>query len=126
MRAKWRITKTVAGRVWDPITRDPNPDVDLDHLAWIRTLPCAVRTQPLPRKTPCRYIVHAHHPVGAGMALKAPDRRAIPLCGWHHQDGGLHQFAGPFEGWSIEQIHRWEHAMSDLYEFLGELRRTRA
>lgn len=122
MEEKWKLSKVPPGRVYDAVTRKRDPKKDRSHLAWLRTLPCAVLAHPLPGSTPCRFGIEAHHPTGAGEALKDADRRAIPLCGRHHREE-LHLFAGTFLGWSSSRIHRWESAMSDLYERLGALRK---
>jgi len=121
MRAKWKLSKVPPGRMYDPVLRERDPDDDPAHLAFIRSLPCAVRAHPLPGSTRCRYGIEAHHPTGAGTGLRDGDKRAIPLCGWHHREE-LHRFAGSFVGWSKERVHEWERAMSDLYERLGVLR----
>jgi hypothetical protein len=54
-------------------------------------------------------ISHAHHVTGAGMALKAADRDAIPLCARCHAD--LHEFRHAFhvsrevrEAWQRKQV----------------------
>lgn len=122
MNKKWRLSKDIQGRELDPITRVRNPRKDATHLRWVRSLPCAVQAHPLPGATRCRFVIEAHHPTGAGAALKDADRRAIPLCAKHHREE-LHLFAGTFAGWSKEQLHEWERAHSDLYERLGALRR---
>ncbi|HEX4334642.1 MAG TPA: hypothetical protein VH062_01945 [Polyangiaceae bacterium] len=122
MNKKWLLSKDIYGREHDPITRERDPESDPKHLAWIRSLPCAVLAHPLPGSTRCRFPVEAHHPTGAGLALRDGDAGAIPLCGKHHREE-LHLFAGSFLGWSKERIHEWERAMSDLYERLGVLRR---
>ncbi len=54
------------------------------HLAWIRTLPCAVPG--------CRTVqpIHAHHVrsgATAGVALKPNDADVIGLCAAHHVEG---------------------------------------
>lgn len=62
------------------------------HLAWIRTLPCAVRS------ARCGSRVHAHHVrtgTGGGMGLKPDDRHTVPLCPAHHlelHNGGAMTF----------------------------------
>jgi hypothetical protein len=58
---------------------------DRKYLAWLHELPCSVcEARP----------VEAHHDrKGMGMAQRAPDRRAIPLCPAHHNSGpeAIHQ-----------------------------------
>lgn len=59
---------------------------NLAHLAWIRTLPCAVRPRCASRD------VHAHHVrlgTGGGTGLKPGDAWTVPLCPAHHSE--LHQ-----------------------------------
>lgn len=53
-----------------------------------------------------RRPVRAHHVTGAGMALKAKDADTLGLCDGHHAD--LHEFTGPFFGWSREQRAIWQ------------------
>jgi hypothetical protein len=56
------------------------PIRDPKYLAWIRTLPCSIRD--------CRArIVEAAHTGPHGLAQKASDRGAIPLCPRHHRTG---------------------------------------
>jgi hypothetical protein len=58
--------------------RNP-PQQDPDYLAWIRTRPCCVCGEDT--------TVEAHHPrIGVGMAQKASDKWALPLCGRHHRE----------------------------------------
>jgi hypothetical protein len=63
-------------------TRQPDPKRNPGHLAWIRTLPCAV-------KGCCsKAIVPAHVRVetGGGTALKPADWWTVPLCNDHHRE----------------------------------------
>lgn len=83
---KWHAPKRIPG------------DVDPDYLRWIRTLPCAVfpciiRAFPEGR-------IEAHHAGDHGLAQRAPDRTAIPLCVWHHREGGdsVHSMGRRFWG----------------------------
>jgi len=119
---KWQLSKVPPGKVYDAVARERDPKKDPKHLRWIRSLPCALLRLPLPRVTPCRFDVEAHHPTGAGTGLRDGDRRSIPLCGFHHREE-LHRFAGTFEGWSKEEVHALEDVLSDLYEYLGARRR---
>lgn len=54
---------------------------DPDHLAWLRTLACAVPG--------CRnggiQAAHVRRGGRGGIGLKPDDRRAIPLCAEHHR-----------------------------------------
>lgn len=122
MRSKWQLSKPPPGRTYDKVTRERDPKSDRLHLDWLRGLPCAVLAHPLPGSTPCRFGIEAHHPTGAGLALRDGDERAIVMCAFHHREC-LHRFAGPFAGWSKEQVHEWERIMSDTYQRLGALRR---
>lgn len=54
------------------------------HLAWIRSMPCAVHRHTCGQKT------HAHHvrrATGGGTGHKPDDRWAVPLCCTHHAEG---------------------------------------
>lgn len=123
MRKKWQLSssKRPPGIVYDPVHRERDPDEDPAHLKWIRSLPCVVLAHPLLSATRCQFRVHAHHPTGAGQALRDGDLRAVPLCLGHHAE--RHEFRGSFEGWSNDQAKRWEAALADLYGRLGELRK---
>lgn len=62
--------------------RKKQPGDDPKYLAWIRTLPCELWPT---LSTTCSGRVEAHHAGDHGFAQKAPDRSAIPLCGYHHR-----------------------------------------
>lgn len=66
----------VSRPVYDP--GDSRPLRDAKYLAWIRTLPCAVPN--------CGRRSEAAHTGGHGLAQRASDRRAIPLCAGHHRE----------------------------------------
>jgi hypothetical protein len=70
---------------------------DEEHLAWIRKQPCSGCNARGPND--------AHHPTGAGLALKAPDREAVPLCRLCHTQ--YHDGTGRFEGWSKAEKRAW-------------------
>lgn len=97
------------------VTRDP------DHLALLRSLPCAVPTHPenFPlgtKRSPffkCTGPTQAHHRTGAGMALKASDHEAFPLCLGHHAQ--FHNAGGIFREWTREQRNFWQDSMCRLY-----------
>lgn len=115
MRKKWRLSKQIAGAKRDPITRRPDPRADPMHLDWIRSQPCALRTHPLPGVTPCEgRPIEAHHPTGSGLALRAPDSEAIPLCPGHHR-GELHRVRGTFKWWTRARLKAWQREMSARY-----------
>lgn len=61
-------------------TRQPDPKRNPGHLAWIRTLPCAV-------KGCCSKAIQAAHvrvETGGGMGMKPADYFSVPLCVDHH------------------------------------------
>lgn len=95
---------------------------DPQHLALLRSLPCAVATHGIVRGFPvlrlgdgvCFGAVQAHHRTGAGLALKASDREAFPLCVAHHRQ--FHDASGVFKGWTREQRNDWQDRMVELYK----------
>lgn len=74
--------------------------LELDH---IRAMPCDLRDE---RPEECAWGTDAHHETGAGMALKANDRRTIPLCHRHHMD--FHDHRGYFWNWTKEERRQWQ------------------
>ena len=78
---------------------------DEKHLARLRQLPCCRCA----KSAPCE----AHHPTGAGMAMRDHDHEAMPLCMQCHRD--LHGLCGVFKGWKREQLKTWQREMSDKY-----------
>ncbi len=61
-----------------PAQPPPAPEREPAYLAFIRQQPCAVPG--------CRAgFIQAAHTGGRGLSQKADDRRAIPLCHFHHQ-----------------------------------------
>lgn len=85
------------------------------YLDWIRSLPCCV--------CGVRTSSHAHHSTGAGMALKAPDREAMPLCPRCHRD--FHDGKGFSDGWRREQRALWQELQVErcqrLYSTISDL-----
>ena len=79
-------------------TRPSSHGGDLVYLARVRSLPCCVCRAPPPS--------HAHHETGWGMGLKAPDRRAFPLCAKDHRD--FHDGKGRFDGWTANERRVWQ------------------
>jgi hypothetical protein len=71
---------------------------DPAHLKWLRSLPCMACLAPPPSE--------AHHRTGAGMAARAPDSEAMPLCTRCHRD--FHDGRGLFQGWTREMRRRWQ------------------
>jgi hypothetical protein len=68
------------------------------HLAYIRSLPCAVKSRE------CKGPIHPHHVrngTGGGTSMKPGDEWAVPICAYHHlEDGHRH-------GWvTFEEKHR--------------------
>jgi hypothetical protein len=56
----------------------------LQHLAWVRSLPCSVL------RPTCGTVIHAHHVragTGGGTGIKPGDEWAVPLCAGHHSEG---------------------------------------
>jgi hypothetical protein len=87
---------------------------DPAYLAWVRTLPCLGDkiAQAL-----CRQPIHAHHAGRRpGIAMKADDSTAIPLCELHHADwhnaGGIFRGLSKFErfAWAIQAIAETQRA----------------
>lgn len=79
-QAKHRARKP---RIPKPIKHDPkrNPR----HLAWIRTLPCAVPGCLLKAQA-----AHVRAPgTGGGMGMKPPDLWCVGLCAAHHREQHL-------------------------------------
>lgn len=60
---------------------------------------------------------HAHHPrIGTGLALKAQDRQAIPLCWLHHRC--LHDLRGPFEHFNRAMLRAWQTEQAEKHQRL--------
>lgn len=83
---------------------------DPDRLQWIREQRCALHGQG------CEGRIDPHHRTGAGMALRAPDDQAFPLCRKHHR--ARHDLAGHFAGWEKARVKLWELEMVDRYQDL--------
>lgn len=114
MRSKWRLSKDVFGRKRDRIEKAED-DSDPEYLAWVRMQRCAVSAFPFPGATPCRGGIEAHHPTGAGLALKAPDREAFALCHVHHVEE-LHGHSGAFKAWPKSRLKAWQLEISERYQ----------
>jgi hypothetical protein len=66
-----------------PRERRQNQNRNPEHLAWIRSLQCAIRG------CSCRdgsQAAHVRVGTGGGMGLKPPDRYTVPLCHEHHRE----------------------------------------
>lgn len=75
---------------------------DEAYLDWIRSLPCCSCGRASSEFQP----THPHHSTGAGMAMKAPDREALPLCARCHRD--FHDGNGFCDGWNRAQRHLFQ------------------
>ena len=72
-----------------PVPKEKTPR-DQQYLNWLKTMPCAV---PGCDKFPSEYeSIIPCHPKGGGVALKASDREALPMCNTHHQEEHQHGF----------------------------------
>jgi hypothetical protein len=73
------------------------------YTLWLRSQPCAL----------CERAVggQVHHPVGAGMALRAADALGIPMCHQCHVSD-LHGATGRCKQWTKAQRRSWEQEAS--------------
>lgn len=81
---------------------------DPERLEWIRGLPCELRGNG------CEGRIDPHHRTGAGLALRAPDDNAFPLCRKHHRE--RHDLRGYFEGWEKARVKLWELERVEKYQ----------
>lgn len=74
---------------------------DPARLSWTRRQLCCAPVL-------CNDAAEAHHPRqhAAGLASRAPDDTAIPLCRRHH--GELHGLSGVFRDWDRARLQAWE------------------
>lgn len=74
--------------------------IDRVHLARVRRLPCCA----------CQATsdIQAHHMTGSGLALKADDHQAMPLCRECHRQ--FHDGRGVFASWSKAQRKDWQES----------------
>ena len=91
---------------------------DKAYTTWIRSLQCAA-CEDQQHKTSC------HHRTGAGIAKRAHDWEAMPLCGNGTQGchGSLHSLMfGSFKGYTKDRIRDWqEQCVKSLRsEYLGQ------
>jgi hypothetical protein len=85
---------------------------DRDYLAWLAWRRCCAPGG-------CGQLAEAHHPRhGVGMALRAHDHRAVPLCRQCHID--IEQHRGRFDGWSKGRVAEWCDLMGAHYRRLYE------
>lgn len=76
---------------------------DPAYLAWVKTQPCLAQKY---ATALCRRPIHAHHAGRRpGVAMKADDSTAIPLCELHHAD--WHNAGGVFRGLTKLQRFAW-------------------
>lgn len=81
---------------------------DPKHLTLLRTFPCALRS------STCDGPTEAHHSThGRGMAQRAHDHEAIPLCRRHHAE--FHKASGWFGGWSNRMRTDWQRDLVAAY-----------
>ena len=79
---------------------------DPARLAWLRTRPCrAPGTTPHPSGDP-HHLRHTESGASIGAGLK-DDSRTYSLCRAHH--GDVERGLGPWEGWTRDEIKRWEN-----------------
>jgi len=80
---------------------------DLTYILWLSRLPCSM----------CGSISGPpHHPRhNVGLALRAHDHRAVPICYRCHED--LHRLSGRFRGWTRDRLRAW---LDDLAVTLRE------
>jgi len=92
---------------------------DPKYMAWLHTLPCAVRVEG--EDSGCFGPITAHHAGTRGLRQKCPDREAIPLCFGHHQEGpkAIHRIGKRF--WNTHGLDK-EVLIAELnrvYEMTG-------
>lgn len=87
----------------------PKSGADAAYLERVRGLACCAR--PLSRHYQCGGAIEAHH-AGArpGVAMKADDATAIPLCARHHR-ADWHGAKGAFLGWCKATRRAWSDEM---------------
>lgn len=73
---------------------------DRQYTEWVRARSCCA-----PVRCGARHS-EAHHRQGAGLALKAHDHEAMPLCVTHHRE--LHAMSGCFRQWDKARRKAWE------------------
>jgi hypothetical protein len=80
-----------------PKKRKPRrgPERDRKYLAFIRSFPCLLCARLVITQ---HTLTEAAHTGPHGMSQKAPDDRALPLCGYHHREGvnSLHRLGTAF------------------------------
>lgn len=113
LRAKYRPKQPATAKFkWPKPTRSPSKhsrrERDTGYMRFVKMLPCCA--QSLPGADSCRLDENGHVEAahtGKREGARANDRGCIPLCSWHHRDGGFDQHKGPFLGWTREQREVW-------------------
>jgi hypothetical protein len=105
--------------------RTKRAGADPKYLAWIHTLPCAVRPCYFLIDFPLMYHIEAHHAGDHGFAQRAPDRTAIPLCNFHHREGRSSAHALGKQFWEFHFINRDEliAKLNAHYDGLAQVRK---
>jgi len=85
---------------------------DVARLSRVRKLRCCLWL-PIDPIDECMGQTEAHHPTGAGMALKSDDAFAFPLCLKHHAE--FHNASGPFKSWDKAERRAWQALMVQRY-----------
>lgn len=99
-----------------PPRRLARPDADPAYLAWVRTQPCCLRSDA------CEGPIEAHHAgKNPGVAMKAPDATAVPLCRRHHRQ--ITDHTGVFAKMARAFLRAWQDmwiaATRSRYTVLG-------
>lgn len=104
-----------------PLSREPQPARDKDYLDWIRQQECIVRAHgemTFEEHLNCGETQAAHTGrKGRGMARKACDHEALPICRYHHLDAKrAHQRVKEadfeiFHGINLEELRVKHRAM---------------
>ena len=100
-----------------PRQRRGKPTKNPDHLAWLRTLPCAVAADGLCNKAMeaahIRYTDRKAGKLDVGMGERPSDHWAIPLCSYHHRlsDNAQHS-QNEWTWWTAHNIDPVKLAMA--------------
>ena len=105
-----RPRKPLRRKTWmrpKPPRRLRTPRSNPAYLEFVRGLPCCVRS------VRCAGPIHAHHAGRKpGIAMKADDDTAIPLCAVHHRD--WHDNQGPF--FTLSKLERFAWSLVRIGE----------
>ena len=89
---------------------------DKRYIRWLHGRACACH----PCAAAPRFI-QAHHPRGGapsgrpGMSQRSPDRDAFAICDKHHAQITDFPTSGYFDGWTKEELRKWEGEQSHQY-----------